>query len=123
MFLIERWAASNEASGSETIRRLVELGKSRTTAKLASKASNKTRAAELAAKVVRYDDRSFGAGGRARSPQTSPDQGTAPRVAQAVKSIDTAVPDGLGPVLARPAILGIIRAQRFDATVAGAALR
>ena len=53
MFLIERWAASNEASGSETIRRLVELGKSRTTAKLASKASNKTRGAELAAKVVR----------------------------------------------------------------------
>ena len=50
---VERWAASNEASRSEAIRRLVELGlKARTPAKSATKASNKTRAAELAAKVV-----------------------------------------------------------------------
>jgi Arc/MetJ-type ribon-helix-helix transcriptional regulator len=50
---VERWAASNEASRSEAIRRLVELGlEKRTPAKPAGKASNKTRAVELAARVV-----------------------------------------------------------------------
>jgi hypothetical protein len=52
---IVRWAEKQPdmPTLSEAIRRLVELGlKATTPAKLVSKASNKTRAAELAAKVV-----------------------------------------------------------------------
>jgi Arc/MetJ-type ribon-helix-helix transcriptional regulator len=50
---VEHWAASSEASRSEAIRRLVELGlETRAPAKPAIKASNKTRAVELAAKAV-----------------------------------------------------------------------
>ena len=53
--MIDDWVAaqSKPYTRSEAIRRLVELGlKATTPAKLVSKASNKTRAAELAAKVV-----------------------------------------------------------------------
>jgi DNA-binding transcriptional LysR family regulator len=52
---IEAWSSAQpqEVSRSEAIRRLVELGLGISTpTKLVSKASNKTRAAELAAKVV-----------------------------------------------------------------------
>jgi hypothetical protein len=53
---LDAWIAKQkepELSRPEAIRRLVELGlETRTPAKLVSKASNKTRAAELAAKVV-----------------------------------------------------------------------
>ena len=50
---IDEWAVRNETTRSDAIRRLVELGlETRTPAKPTRKASNKTRAAELAAKVV-----------------------------------------------------------------------
>ena len=51
---LDGWIKKHDVeSRPEAIRRLVELGlKATTPAKLVSKASNKTRAAELAAKVV-----------------------------------------------------------------------
>jgi hypothetical protein len=50
---VKAWAAERETTRSDAIRRLVELGlETRTSAKPGSKVLNKTRAAELAAKVV-----------------------------------------------------------------------